>query len=333
MLYLRGVSVLLARGPCVRQYGGLPFPAGDSQRMNMQQSFVDLHTHSTASDGTMAPAELIRAAKGAGLAGIALTDHDTGNGLKEAAAEAVRVGIRFVPGIEISADYPSPGTLHILGHFIDVDSPALGKMSSILLEARNERNPRIIERLNELGCRITLEQALAVAKEKVPAGTAVVLGRPHIAEALVRAGCVASIKQAFEVYLGTTGSAYFPKERLSPRQAIECIHEAGGLATVAHPVQLRCDNPAHLATVINHLAEAGMDGIEVWHCDHSERDSALMLELAGRYNLIATGGSDFHGHHKADVLLGRGRSNVKVPVEVLDRLEAKWKQRRHLEYV
>src|SRR6476660_4814640 len=134
--------------------------------MSMHQSYVDLHTHSTASDGTLAPAALIRAAKGVGLAGIALTEHDKGNGLREAAAEASRVGIRFVPGIEISADYPAPGTLHILGHFIDVESPALGKMSEILLEARNQRNPRIIERLNELGCRITLEQALAVAKEK-----------------------------------------------------------------------------------------------------------------------------------------------------------------------
>jgi predicted metal-dependent phosphoesterase TrpH len=161
----------------------------------------------------------------------------------------------------------------------------------------------------------------------------VVVGRQHVAEALVRAGCVATIKQAFDVYLGTTGSAFFPKERLTPRQAIECIHDAGGLATVAHPVQLKCENAAHLGTVINHLTEAGLDGIEVWHCDHDERTTALMLELSKKYNLVPTGGSDFHGHHKADVMLGRGRSNVKVPVEVLDRLEAKWKQRRHAELV
>ena len=139
--------------------------------------------------------------------------------------------------------------------------------------------------------------------------------------------------QAFDTYLGTTGAAYFDKERLTPRQAIECIHEAGGLATVAHPVQLRCDNPAHLATIINQLAEAGMDGIEVWHSDHDEKTVGLILELSKRYNLLPTGGSDFHGHHKADVLLGRGRSNVKVPAEVLDRLEMKWRQRRHFEFV
>ncbi|HUO08502.1 MAG TPA: PHP domain-containing protein [Phycisphaerae bacterium] len=295
--------------------------------------YVDLHTHSTASDGTYSPAQLMRAAHDAGLVGIALTDHDTGNGLKEAASEAAKLGLRFVPGIEISADYPAPGTLHILGHFIDPDSSGLKTMSKILLDARNERNPRIVERLNELGCKITMEQVRGIAEEKVPAGTAVVVGRPHVAEALVRAGCVASIKQAFDVYLGTTGSAYFPKERLSPRQAIECIHEAGGLATVAHPVQLKAENPAHLATIINHFAEAGLDGIEVWHCDHDETMSNYLLELSKKYNLIPTGGSDFHGHHKADVLLGQGRKNVRVPVEVLDRLEAKWKQRKHLEYI
>ncbi len=289
--------------------------------------FVDLHTHSTASDGTLTPAELMRAAAAAGLAGIALTDHDTGNGLNEAAAEAGRLGLRFVPGVEISAEYPHPGTLHILGHFVDAESAGLAKMSEILLAGRNARNPKIVARLNELGCKVTMEMVEGIARERARSGRPVVIGRPHIAEAMVRAGCVASLKQAFDVYLDTKGAAYFPKERLTPRQAIACIHEAGGLATVAHPVQLRCENPAHLATVINHLAEAGLDGIEVWHCDHDAKTSALMLELARRYHLAPTGGSDYHGSPKPDVVLGRGRNNVRVPVEVLDRLEAAWRRR------
>ena len=258
-------------------------------------SYVDLHTHSTASDGTLSPTELMRAAAAAGLAGIALTDHDTGNGLVEAAAEAGRLGMRFVPGVEISAAYPTPGTLHILGHFVDGESAGMKKMSEILLAARQARNPKIVARLNELGCRVTMEMVEGIARENMEKGRArerptrasappspVVIGRPHIAEALVRAGCVASVKQAFDVYLDTTGAAYFPKERLTPRQAIACIHEAGGLATVAHPVQLRCENPAHLATAINHLAEAGLDGIEVWHCDHDDKLSTLLLGLAKR---------------------------------------------------
>ncbi len=298
--------------------------------------FIDLHTHSTASDGTLTPTELMRQAKAVGLSAIALTDHDTGNGLKEAAAEAAGLGnLQFIPGIEISADFPLPGTLHILGHFIDPESPALARMSRILLEGRNARNPQIVARLNELGCKITMEQVEAIAREKVPPGAApppIVIGRPHIAEALVRGGCVASLKQAFDVYLGTTGSAYFPKERLSPRQAIDCIHDAGGLVTVAHPVQLRAQNPAHLGTIINHLAEAGIDGIEVWHCDHDANAVALMLDLAKKHNLLPTGGSDFHGSRKPDVMLGRGRCNLQVSASILPPLEARWKQ-RHIQPV
>jgi 3',5'-nucleoside bisphosphate phosphatase len=286
---------------------------------------VDLHTHSTASDGTLAPAALMRAAAAAGLAGIALTDHDTGNGLVEAAAEAARLGIRFVPGVEISASYPLPGTLHILGYFVDAGSAGMAAMSALLLEARAARNPRIIARLNELGCRVTMEMVENIARERVAPGQPIVVGRPHIAEALVRAACVASLKQAFDVYLDVKGAAYFSKERLTPRQAIACIHEAGGVAAIAHPVQLGCANPAHLATVVNHLKEAGMDGIEVWHCDQDERFSALALELAKRYDLVPTGGSDFHGHVKPGVALGLGRENVRVPVEVLDGLEARWR--------
>jgi predicted metal-dependent phosphoesterase TrpH len=290
--------------------------------------FVDLHTHSTASDGTYSPRGLIQAAVAAGLAGLALTDHDTGNGLAEATAEAQRLHLRFVPGIEISADYPNPGTMHILGHFVDPQSDGLQEMSRILLAGRNARNPQIIARLNALGCPITLEQAQGIARAGLPEGAPFVLGRPHIAQALVQSGCVASMKQAFDVYLGTTGAAYFPKERLTPKQAIECIHKSGGIATLAHPVQLRTENPAHLQTVVNQLKDAGLDGIEVYHSDHLPRDTEFFLELAKRYDLIPTGGSDFHGGNKADITLGRGRNNVKVPVELLDRLEERWHVRR-----
>jgi len=309
-------------------------------------AYIDLHTHSTASDGTLSPTALIRAAHAAGLAALALTDHDTGNGLDEAAAEAQRLGLIFVPGIEISADFPSPGTMHILGHFIDPHSPGLTTMSKILMDARNERNPKIIARLNQLGCAITMDQVRQIAQQaltnanprpsedsalKEGGGTqnsALVLGRPHIAQALVNANCVANIKQAFDVYLGTTGSAFFPKERLSPRQAIECIHAAGGLATLAHPIHLLATNPAHLATIINHLADAGLDGLECYHCDHDQLHTDLYLQLANRYHLLPTGGSDYHGHNKAGVLLGRGRNNVKVPFEIYTHLHARWQQRQ-----
>ena len=294
---------------------------------------VDLHTHSTASDGSYTPTALMQAAAACGLSVISLTDHDTCNGIAEARTAAAAAGIRLVPGIEISADFPAPGEMHILGHFIDDVSPALADMSRQLMDARNERNPKIVARLNELGCKITMEQVRAIAHRNVPADQPVVIGRPHIAEALVESGCVANFKQAFDVYLGTTGSAYFPKERLSPRQAIACIHATGGLATLAHPIRLRAQNPAHLQTILNHLTEAGLDGIECFHSDQDAAYSALCLELAKRYALLPTGGSDFHGSKKIDIALGRGRNNVKVPYEIFERLEAKWKQKRHAELV
>ncbi len=289
---------------------------------------VDLHSHSTASDGTLTPTELVNAAKRAGLAALALTDHDTGNGLLEAQAEAARIGLRFVPGIEITAEFRPPVAMDILGHFVDPVSPPLQHMSDLLIEARDSRNPKIIARLNELGCPVTLEQAQAIARKNIPAGQPLVLGRPHIAQALVELGCVASVKQAFDVYLGSRGSAYFDKARLTPRQAIECIHNAGGLATLAHPVHLGIAHPTELQTLVSSLVDMGLDGIEVWHADHRPQDSELFARIARRYNLAVTGGSDFHGRNKPDVALGLGKGNVAVPVAVLDQFEERWCQRR-----
>lgn len=135
---------------------------------------------------------------------------------------------------------------------------------------------------------------------------------------------------AADAFLGTTGSAYFPKERLTPRQAIDCIHAAGGLASLAHPVQLRTTGPAETQTVINRLAEAGLDALECYHSDHRPQDIAFLLSLTHRYNLVATGGSDFHGSNKIDVHLGRGKNNVAVPESVLDRLEARWRAQQNV---
>ena len=293
-------------------------------------SWVDLHTHSTASDGTLTPRQLIDSASEAGLSGLALTDHDTGNGLVEAQKRAESIGLRFVPGIEISAEYPHPGTLHILGYFIDPLSPALGEMSRILLAGRNARNPRIVKRLNELGCPVTMEQVSEIAHRGVPEGRPVVVGRPHIAQALVEANCVATSKQAFDLYLGVTGSAYFDKERLTPRETLDCIHQSGGVAVLAHPVQLRTGNHAELQNVVGNLKDMGLVGIEAWHSDHRPAESELFLEIARRYSLVPTGGSDFHGANKPDINLGLGRNGVRVPMAVLDRLEEFWKTKAYL---
>lgn len=275
--------------------------------------YVDLHSHSTASDGTLPPGDVVRLAKDSGLVGLALTDHDTIAGLAEARAEAERLGVTFVPGIEISAVPPvDNGTLHILGYGVDVDSPVLHGMTRGLVEARDNRNPRIIARLRELGV------DLSMAEVEAEAGGGVV-GRPHMAAVLVRKGVVKSIKEAFDVYLGQGGKAYFDKERLAPRRAMELIRESGGLPVLAHPVQLRTTNDAQLDRVVKDLLDLGLAGIEVLHSDHDDAWVERCEGLAGRYGLLKTGGSDFHGSNKKDIPLGLARGR-RVPREWMDRL-------------
>jgi predicted metal-dependent phosphoesterase TrpH len=283
--------------------------------MSSPREFVDLHAHSTASDGTCAPAEVVRLAKEAGLVGLALTDHDTIAGLAEAATQAKRIGITLVPGIEISAVSPVPhGTLHILGYCIDPQNAVLTEMTRQLIDARDKRNPRIVARLRELGIDITMDEALAQAQGGV-------LGRPLVAAILVRKGIVKTIKQAFDEYLGQGGKAFFDKERLSPREAISRIRQARGLPVVAHPVQLRTSNDAQLDRVIKDLADLGLAGIEVIHSDHGPAEIQKYTALAERYHLLKTGGSDFHGTNKKDIHLGVANGQ-RVPGQWMDELLA-----------
>ena len=281
----------------------------------MSSSFVDLHCHSTASDGTLSPTEVVELAVSSGLSALALTDHDTIAGVAEAAEAAQRAGLDFVPGIEISCDAPRPATMHLLGYGFDPRSPVLLDLTSRLIEGRNDRNPRIIRKLNELGVSITMEEVEAEA-----GGT--VIGRPHIAAILLRKGYVSSIKQAFDKYLAQGAPAYFDKERLTPKQAIGLVLESGGVPVLAHPVQLRTENDAQLEQIVKDLVDLGLVGLEVIHSDH---DAALVekyTKLADRYGLIKTGGSDFHGTNKKDIRLGTANGR-KVPREFYDALAAK----------
>jgi hypothetical protein len=281
----------------------------------MTSDFVDLHSHSTASDGTLAPAEVARLAVRNGLSAWALTDHDTIAGIAEAAAEALKLGLDFLPGIEISAEFPQPGTLHLLGYGIDPASDVLAGMTKSLLAGRDNRNPKIVERLRELNVAITMEEVEAEA------GGAVI-GRPHIAAILTRKGYVSSIKQAFDKYLAPGGLAYFDKERLTPRQAIEMIRDSGGVAVLAHPVQLRLQNDARLDRVVKDLTDLGLSGIEVIHSDH---DAALVekyADIARRYGLLKTGGSDFHGTNKSKIDLGEANGR-RIPREFYEQLIAR----------
>jgi predicted metal-dependent phosphoesterase TrpH len=284
----------------------------------MSTGFVELHCHSTASDGTLTPTQVAALAKRSGMTALALTDHDTVAGVGEAASAAGALGIDFIAGIEISAEYPQPGTMHILGYGVDPENPKLKSLTEDLLAGRDNRNPRIVAKLNEMGVAVTMKEWEDEAKGAV-------LGRPHLAAILHRKGYVSSIKQAFDKYIGQGAPAYFDKERLTPKQAIQRIRESGGLPVLAHPIQLRTENDAQLERVVKDLVDLGMIGLEVIHSDH---DAALVekyTQLADRFGLLKTGGSDFHGTTKKDIELGLARGR-RVPREFYDRLVEKHQQ-------
>lgn len=275
-------------------------------------SFVDLHCHSTASDGTLPPAKVVQLAKESGLTAMALTDHDTVAGIAEASAEAKKLGIDFISGIEISAEFPHPGTMHILGYGVDPDNDALKNLTETLIAGRDNRNPRIVAKLNEMGVSVTMKEWEDEAKGAV-------LGRPQLAAILHRKGYVSSIKQAFDKYIGQGAPAYFDKERLSPRQAIERIKTSGGIPVLAHPTQLRRPNFAQIEMEIKNLADMGLGGLEVIHSDFNDAEVRLLNEIAERYHLLKTGGSDFHGSNKPGIELGTAAGR-KIPREFFDRL-------------
>jgi hypothetical protein len=278
-------------------------------------SFVDLHCHSTASDGTLVPAAVVALAVRSELSALALTDHDTVAGVPEAAEAAREAGIDFLTGIEISCDVPKPATMHLLGYGVDPNSPILLDMTRRLIEGRNDRNPKIIHRLNELGVKISMEELEAEANGGV-------IGRPHIAAILLRKGYVRSMKNAFDKYLAPGGAAYFDKERISPKQAIDMVRRSGGLPVLAHPSQLRTENDAQLDRTVKDLADLGLAGLEVIHSDNSETMVAKYSALADRYGLLKTGGSDFHGTNKKDIPLGTANGR-RVPRRFYDALVAR----------
>lgn len=278
----------------------------------MASRFIDLHCHSTASDGTLPPAEVVRLAKQCGLTAMSLTDHDTVAGIEEAAREAELLAIDFIPGIEISAEYPSPGTLHILGYGVDPNNASLKNLTETLIAGRDNRNPRIVEKLNEMNVAVTMKEWEDEAK-----GT--VLGRPQLAAILHRKGYVSSIKQAFEKYIGQGAPAYFDKERLKPADAFARIRSAGGLPVLAHASQLRKDNFAQIENEIRNLVDIGLAGVEVIHSDFDQLMVDFLSQLADRLKLLKTGGSDFHGSNKANIQLGIANKR-RIPREYFDRL-------------
>jgi predicted metal-dependent phosphoesterase TrpH len=245
---------------------------------------IDLHAHSTASDGALAPADLVARAAIRGLELLAITDHDTLAGAEEALAAGAAAGVRVIPGVEISACDSS--SVHVLGYFDDSAPEPLRSMLEDLGDHRHARNRRILERLRTLGMPLDYDDVRAIAG----AGT---VGRPHIARLLVDRGHVADVAEAFDRFLSDRRPAYVPSGALPPREAVELILASGGRAVLAHPLQLRRPDD-EIEQLVRELAAAGLTAIEVYRPEHAPRDRARLAGLSLRYDLLASGGSDFH---------------------------------------
>ncbi|HZG17596.1 MAG TPA: PHP domain-containing protein [Candidatus Bathyarchaeia archaeon] len=244
---------------------------------------ADLHTHTVASDGTCTPMENVRYAKEAGLAAVAITDHDTVAGIAEAMKAGEEIGMEVVPGVEIST-VANGQDIHVLGYFVPYEDTQFDEELSKLRDTRHERNKLLIARLQELGISITLEKVYARKS-----GTDKNIGRPHIAEELMELGVVSNMQEAFEKYLGKGAAAYVNPPRISPLEAIKLIKRFGGAAVLAHPGLYDDDD------LVEEIIVYGLDGIEVYHPDNSEEQRKHYLTLASDYGLVVTGGSDFHG--------------------------------------
>jgi predicted metal-dependent phosphoesterase TrpH len=269
-------------------------------------NYIDLHTHSTASDGIYAPAELLQRAKDIGLRIVALTDHDSTGGLQEAAQEAGKLDIDLIPGIEINTDVAG-GEVHVLGYFLEYERPAFQDVLKVLRDARVRRGQRMVELLNEQGIAVSWERVREIARGSV--------GRPHVAQALMEAGYVQSIGEAFDKYIGKGCYAYVPRYKLTPVDAVRFIASANGLPVIAHPLEL--PGLEELRNWLPELCDAGMVGLETYYGPYTDEEVQVLRALADTYHLISTGGSDFHGPGIHPTPLG-GRH---VPFEAVERLK------------
>ncbi len=269
---------------------------------------VDMHVHTTASDGTRTPLECVSLAAMEGLKAIAITDHDTMDGIQEAGEAGQTLGVSIIPGIEISSDYKGKD-VHVLGYFLDENAPALKEYRTWVLEARRERNEKIAEKLRNKGFDISME----ALEEEFPGA---VLGRAHFAKKLVDLGAVPSISEAFRKYLTQGRSCYVSRRRIPFSQAAALIQKCGGVSVLAHPLQYGFDK-SELEALVKTAKETGFTGMEIYYSGYTQKDMDKLFTLAEKYTLLPTGGSDFHGDHKPGINIGTGDGKLAVPAYFL----------------
>ena len=278
----------------------------------MSRTFIDLHTHSTASDGSDSPEELVRLAKKANVTTLALTDHDTVAGVEEAVETGKEIGVEVIPGCELAVKHDI-GEIHLVALWLDPKAEHLQKTMAELRQYRADRNKIIIEKLQALGMDITYDEVLAVAGE----GS---VGRPHIAQVLVEKKYFKSVRKVFEDMLCDGGKAYAPKKVLSPIEGVKLLKEEGATVSWAH-MCIHGWSEEFLNDMIVTLKPHGLDALEAYHSEHGAKATRRVVEYAANHGLALTGGSDYHGAVKPNISLGRGKGGLYVPHSVLENLK------------
>lgn len=279
----------------------------------MDHRIIDLHVHSTESDGTFTPKDLVAEAKKAGLAAFALTDHDTCQGVGKAMPCATSAGIELIPGIELSTDYHGK-EVHIVGLYIDIENEQLLKKTAEYRKCRSERNALMVEALQKEGLSITMEELVAENPDCV-------ITRANIARFLYEHGQIKSVREAFDRYIGDHCKCYVGRLKVASTDAVRLIKEAGGTAILAHPLLYGLSN-TNLQKMIDELKPAGLDGLEAIYSTYTTGEEQQMKRLARENGLLISGGSDFHGSNKPDIALGRGRGHLYIPYSVLETIKA-----------
>lgn len=274
----------------------------------MKENF-DFHVHSNASDGSLSPREVVRKACEERLAVIAITDHDTTAGIRDAVEAEKEFGVTVIPGVEISIDF-QPGTNHLCGYFIDIGNDELKDGLQFVQDARRNRNPMIVQKLNDLGIDITMPEIIEQAGGDQ-------IGRPHFAKVLVQKGYVKDTKEAFTKYLAKGAPCYMDKQRLGLERAVKMIRSAGGVAVLAHPAELGFDTEKKYREYFRYAKDTGVGGIESYSGHHSPDQNAMFKRLADELQMFSTGGSDFHGDTKPKIQLGVFGENVDIDMTEL----------------